>query len=160
MSSRPPGWPMRSSTSPTAAWTTCGRRTVEVSQACRHVAGGEAAQPPCTFSPERRGVFQPLFRWRHGDEASPCRHPGGTMPPLPWSERRYMAVRSLQGAIPPRLSAPVPGWLPVAYWPFQGFLLKRRQISHRQISIQLGKFLGNFSPLHPMLQVRRHPHPA
>ena len=47
-------------------------------------------------------------------------------------------------------------------WPFQGFLLKHRQISRRQISIQLGKFLGNFSPLalHPMLQVRRHPDPA
>ena len=99
MSSRPPGWPMRSSRSATAAGTTCGRRAVEAGQACRHVAGGEAAQPPCTFSPERRGVFQPSFRWRHGDEASPCRHPGGTMPPLPWSERRYIAVRSLQEAI-------------------------------------------------------------
>ena len=49
MSSRPPGWPMRSSRSPTAAWTTCGRRSVEVSQACRHVAGGEASEPLCTF---------------------------------------------------------------------------------------------------------------
>ena len=54
MSSRPPGWPMRSSRSPTAAWTTCGRRTVEVSQACRHVAGGEAAEPVCTCRPSRR----------------------------------------------------------------------------------------------------------
>ena len=78
----------------------CGRRAVEVSQACRHVAGGEAAQPPsCTFSPERRGVFQPDQSWPHGDGASPCGHPGGTMPPLPWSERRYIAVRSLQEAI-------------------------------------------------------------
>ena len=31
-------------------------------------------------------------------------------------------------------------------WGKPGFLLKQRQISHSQISIQLGKFLGNFSP--------------
>ena len=31
-------------------------------------------------------------------------------------------------------------------WGKRVFLLKRRQISHRQISIQLGRFLGNFSP--------------
>ena len=42
-------WPRRSSRSATVAWTACGRRTGEVSQACRHVAGGEAADPPCTF---------------------------------------------------------------------------------------------------------------
>ena len=49
MSSRPSGWPMRSNGSPTAAETTCGRRAEEVSQACRHVAGGEASEPQCTF---------------------------------------------------------------------------------------------------------------
>ena len=41
--------PKRSSRSPTAAWMTCGRRTVEVSQACRHVAGAAAAEPACTL---------------------------------------------------------------------------------------------------------------
>ena len=41
--------PMRSSRSPTAAWMTCGQRTVEVSQACRHVAGAAAAEPACTL---------------------------------------------------------------------------------------------------------------
>ena len=72
---------------------------MEVSQAGRHVAGGEASRNGCRFSPERRRVFQPDQSWRHGDEASPCRHPGVALPPLPWSERSDIAVRSLQDAI-------------------------------------------------------------
>ena len=52
-------------------------------------------QPPPygRFSPERRRVLLPFFRWRHGDEASPCRHPGGALPPLPWSERSRTNLR-------------------------------------------------------------------
>ena len=46
--------PKRSSRSATAAWTTCGRRTVEVGEACRHVAGAAAAEPVCTCRPSRR----------------------------------------------------------------------------------------------------------
>ena len=61
MSSRPPGWPMRSSRSPTAAWTTCGRRTVEVSQAGRHVAGAATAEPVGPFTCARVRVFNPLL---------------------------------------------------------------------------------------------------
>ena len=96
MRSRPPGLPMRTSRAPTAAWLTCGGRTVEVSQAGRHVAGGEASRNGCRFSPERRRVFQPDQSWRHGDEASPCRHPGVALPPLPWSERSDIAVRAFK----------------------------------------------------------------
>ena len=43
-----------------------------------------------------------------------------------------------------RIRIPYRGGLNI--WGRQGFLLKHRQISHRQISIQLGRFLGNFSP--------------
>ena len=57
MSSRPPGWPMRSSRSPTAAWTTCGRRAVEVGEAGCLEAGGEAADIASPGICDRRGVF-------------------------------------------------------------------------------------------------------
>ena len=53
--------PKRSSRSATAAWTTCGRRTVEVSQACRHVAGAAAAEPVGPFTCARGEVFNPLL---------------------------------------------------------------------------------------------------
>ena len=56
--------PMRSSRSPTAAWTTCGRRTVEVSQAGRHVAGAATAEPVGPFTCARGWrvrVFNPLL---------------------------------------------------------------------------------------------------
>ena len=54
MGPRPSEWPMRSRRSPTAAWVACGRRTVEVSQACRHVSGAATAEPLCTCRPSRR----------------------------------------------------------------------------------------------------------
>ena len=42
----------------------------------------------------------------------------------------------------------------IGLWLRPGFLSKRRQISLRQISIQAGKFLGNFSLLSQTSQVR------
>ena len=62
MSSRPSGWPMRSNGSPTAAETTCGRRAEEVSQACRHVAGGESPPPPIPANGQRQELFNPLLQ--------------------------------------------------------------------------------------------------
>ena len=61
MSSRPSGWPRRSTRSATAAGTTCGRRTVEVSQAGRHVAGAATAKPLIPATCEREEIFHPLL---------------------------------------------------------------------------------------------------
>ena len=61
MGPRPSEWPMRSRRSPTAAWTACGRRTVEVSQACRHVSGAATAKPVGPFTCARVRVFNPLL---------------------------------------------------------------------------------------------------
>ena len=61
MGPRPSEWPMRSRRSPTAAWMACGRRTVEVSQACRHVSGAATAKPVGPFTCARVRVFNPLL---------------------------------------------------------------------------------------------------
>ena len=61
MSSRPPGWPMRSSRSATAAWTTCGRRAVKVRQAGRHVAGAAPAEPLIPSIRDGEELFNPLL---------------------------------------------------------------------------------------------------
>ena len=43
------------------AWTTCEQRAVEVSQAGRHVAGGESSPPPILGIRDGEELFNPLF---------------------------------------------------------------------------------------------------
>ena len=64
MSSRPPGWPMRSSRSATAAWTTCGQRAVKVSQAGRHEPGAAPAEPLIPSIRDGEELLHPLLDGR------------------------------------------------------------------------------------------------
>ena len=61
MSSRPSGWPKRSTRSATAAGTTCGRRIVEGGQACRHMAGRAPLTPVGPFTCDSGRLFNPLL---------------------------------------------------------------------------------------------------